>query len=86
MGSMALLRQLYADLDWYSKGKINTTDISLAALKKNQDLVQIFDAGNKGNVLRADQIGDAYGINFVLLGGGDEYEAAGAKSKKQRRP
>ncbi len=74
MGSMALLRQLYADLDWYSKGKITTTDISLEALKKNQNLVQIFDAGNKGNVLRADQIADAYGINYVLLGGGDEYE------------
>ena len=74
MGSMALLRQLYADLDWYSKGKINTTDISLEALKENRSLVQIFDAGNKGNILRADQIGDAYGVEYVLLGGGDEYE------------
>jgi len=74
MGSMALLRQLYSDLDWYSKGNIKTTDISLEALKENRPLVQIFDAGNKGNVLRANQIGEAFGIDYVLLGGGDEYE------------
>lgn len=74
MGSMALLRQLYSDLDWYSKGKIQTTDISLEALKANRALVQIFDAGDKGNIMRADQIGDAFGIDYVLLGGGDEYE------------
>ena len=74
MGSMALLRQLYSDLDWYSKGNIKTTDISLEALKENRTLVQIFDAGNKGNVLRANQIGKSFGIDYLLLGGGDEYE------------
>ncbi|MGA9270385.1 MAG: amidohydrolase family protein, partial [Lutimonas sp.] len=74
MGSMALLRQMYADLDWYSKGKIKTTDISLEALKANRSLVQIFDAGDNGNILRADQIGDAFGIDYVLLGGNDAYE------------
>ncbi len=74
MGSMALLRQLYLDLDWYSKGKIQTTDLSLEAMKENKPLVQFFDAGNKGNVLRADQIGDAFEIDYVVLGGGDEYE------------
>lgn len=74
MGSMALLRQMYHDLDWYSKGKIETTDLSLEALKANKGLVQIFTAGDKGNVIRADQIGDAFGIEYILLGGGDEYE------------
>jgi len=74
MGSMALLRQLYSDLDWYSKGNIKTTDISLEALKENRPFVQIFDAGSKGNVLRANQIGEAFGFDYALLGGGDEYE------------
>ncbi|MCF6223413.1 MAG: amidohydrolase family protein [Flavobacteriaceae bacterium] len=74
MGSMALLRQMYYDADWYAKGNSKTKDLSLEALIKNKTLVQIFDAGNKGNALRADGIGDNFGINYTILGGGDEYE------------
>ncbi len=46
----------------------------MEALKKNKQLVQIFNAGDKNNVLRADQIGDEFGIKYTILGGGDEYE------------
>jgi len=74
MGSMALLRQMYYDADWYAKGNSKTKDLSLEALNRNKGLVQIFDAGNKGNALRADGIGDNFGINYTILGGGDEYE------------
>lgn len=74
MGSIALLRQLYLDADWYAKGNINTKDLSLEALNKNKSLVQFFEAGNRANILRADKVGDAYGIQYVMLGGGDEYE------------
>ncbi|MFV9550366.1 amidohydrolase family protein [Algibacter sp. PT7-4] len=74
MGSMALLRQLYLDADWYVKGQVKTKDLSIEALNKNKHLVQIFDAGNRANVLRADKVGDAHGIQYVILGGGDEYE------------
>ena len=74
MGSMALLRQLYYDADWYGKGYFKTKDLSLEALNKNKNLVQIFDAGSKGNSLRADGIGDSFGIQYTILGGGDEYE------------
>ncbi|MDO7170586.1 amidohydrolase family protein [Mariniflexile sp. AS56] len=74
MGSIALLKQLYIDADWYAKGQIKTKDLSLEALNKNKNLVQFFEAENRANILRADKIGDAYGIQYVMLGGGDEYE------------
>ncbi|HEX9827574.1 MAG TPA: amidohydrolase family protein [Flavobacteriaceae bacterium] len=77
MGSMALLRQMYLDADWYAKGNSKTKDLSLETLNKNKGLVQIFEAGSRANDLRADKVGDAYGIQYVIVGGGDEYERIG---------
>ncbi|MAP53434.1 amidohydrolase family protein [Altibacter sp.] len=74
MGSMALLRQMYHDADWYSKGNAPTKDRSLEALIENKNLVSFFEAGSKYNNLRADKIGDLFNINYVIVGGGDEYE------------
>ncbi|PKA96852.1 imidazolonepropionase-like amidohydrolase [Flavobacteriaceae bacterium MAR_2009_75] len=74
MGAMALLRQMYYDADWYGKGNVDTKDRSLEALNHNKGKVQIFAAEDKGNVLRADGIGDKFGIQYAILGGGDEYE------------
>ena len=36
--------------------------------------VQIFEAGSRANDLRADKVGDAYNIQYVIVGGGDEFE------------
>lgn len=74
MGSLALLRQMYSDADWYAKGNSNTKDRSLEALNKNKGLTQIFEAKDKGNALRVDKIGDANGIQYAILGGGNEFE------------
>lgn len=74
MGAMALLRQMYTDADWYAKGNIDTKDRSLEALNANKGMTQIIAAGDKGNILRADGIGDKNGIQYTILGGGDEYE------------
>ena len=74
MGSMALLRQMYHDASWYAGGNVPTTDRSLEALIGNRNLVQFFAAGDHGHVLRADGIGDAFGIQYVILAGGQEYE------------
>mgnify|MGYP000993827291 FL=1 len=85
MGSMALLRQMYMDADWYAAGNANNTDASLAALNNNKGLIQIFEAGSQLDVLRADKVGDEYGIQYTIVGGGDEFEkindikATGAK-------
>ncbi len=74
MGAMALLRQMYYDMDWYSKGNVDTKDRSLEALIANKGLTQIFAAGDNGNVVRADKVGDIFGIQYAILGGGDEYQ------------
>ncbi|WP_230080235.1 amidohydrolase family protein [Winogradskyella marina] len=74
MGSMALLRQMYDDAKWYEAGHVDTKDLSLEALNKNKNLLQIFEAGSRANLMRADKVGDAYNIQYTIVGGGDEYE------------
>ena len=74
MGSLALLRQMYLDANWYEKGYSKTKDLSLEALNNNKNLVQIIEAGSRANILRADKIGDENDIEYIILGGGDEYE------------
>lgn len=74
MGTMALLRQMYYDADWYAKGNVTTKDRSLEALISNRGLVQVFEAKDVGHALRADKIGDMFGIQYVILAGGNEYE------------
>lgn len=74
MGTTALLRQLYHDTKWYQGGNVNTKDRSIEALISNKTQPQIFAAGNNGNVMRADKIGDQFGVQYTILAGGDEYE------------
>ncbi|MBL7560902.1 amidohydrolase family protein [Olleya sp. YSTF-M6] len=74
MGTMALLRQVNHDADWYAKGNIKEKDRALEAYIANKNLVQFFDAGKKVNALRFDKLGDQFGIQYVFVGGGDEYE------------
>ena len=74
MGSMALLRQMYDDAKWYADGKVDTRDLSLEALNGNKNLLQIFEAGSRANLMRADKVGDAFNIQYTIVGGGDEYE------------
>ena len=74
MGAMALLRQLNHDADWYANGNVPTKDRSIEAFNRNRNQVQIFEAGSRANALRADAVGDAFGVQYVIVGGGDEYE------------
>jgi imidazolonepropionase-like amidohydrolase len=74
MGMMALLRQMYLDLDWYKKGNSETKDLSLEALTNNEKLVQIFTSEDKLNSLRAAKIAKEFGLNYVLKGSGNEFE------------
>ncbi|WP_299708860.1 amidohydrolase family protein [uncultured Tenacibaculum sp.] len=74
MGAMALLRQTYLDAEWYANGNAENKDLSLEALNKKKNLPQIFNAGSFLDVLRADKIGDEFGIQYTILGGGDEFE------------
>lgn len=74
MGTFALIRQVHHDADWYAKGGISVKDRSLEAFNSNKGLTKIIAAGSKINALRVDKIGDEFGTQYVILGGGDEYE------------
>lgn len=73
MGSVALLRQTYMDAKWYSETK-TYTDLSLQSWNENQKLPQFFDAGNKYAVLRADKVGDEFGVQYIINSNGSEYQ------------
>ncbi len=74
MGTMALLRQAYLDAEWYAKGHAKNKDLALEALNKNKNLVQIFATDNLLNEFRADKVGDEFGIQYVIVGSGNEYQ------------
>ncbi|HSM64036.1 MAG TPA: amidohydrolase family protein [Gillisia sp.] len=74
MGAMALLRQTYIDADWYEKGNITNKDLALEALNRNKNLTQIFKTDNLLDELRADKVGDEYGIQYLIFGSGNEFE------------
>ena len=75
MGSIALLRQTYLDALWYkSKPAEEGFNLSLQAWLDNQNLPQIFDANDKWNDLRADRIGDEFGVQYIIKTGGNEYQ------------
>ncbi|HEX6335101.1 MAG TPA: amidohydrolase family protein [Flavisolibacter sp.] len=75
MGSIALLRQTYLDARWYSnRPPKEGLNLSLQAWNNNQSLPQIFEAGDKWNNLRADRIGDEFGVQYIIKGGNNEYQ------------
>ncbi len=74
MGSMALIRQVFHDAKWYAQGTSNSKDFSLEAFNRNKNLIQIFNAGDKLNALRADKLGDEFGVNYLIKGSGNEFE------------
>ncbi len=75
MGTIALLRQTYLDAQWYkSKPVEEGFNLSLQAWNDNQGLPQIFEANDKWNDLRADRIGDEFGVQYILKAGQNEYQ------------
>jgi imidazolonepropionase-like amidohydrolase len=75
MGMIALLRQTYLDAQWYKNKPVSEgLNLSLQAWNETQNLPQIFEAGDKWNNLRADRIGDEAGVQYILKGGGNEYQ------------
>jgi imidazolonepropionase-like amidohydrolase len=75
MGSIALIRQSFCDAAWYTAGgKNKETNITLEAINRTSNLPQIFDAGDKLNILRAAAIGKEFNKKFIVKGGGNEYQ------------
>lgn len=74
MGSMALLRQFYHDANWYAAGNNKSKDLSIESYLQNKNSLQIFNANDKLNILRADKIADEFGLNYIIKTNGFEYE------------
>jgi Imidazolonepropionase and related amidohydrolases len=75
MGMIALLRQTYLDAQWYKqKPAAEGINLSLQSWNDNQGLPQIFEANDKWNDLRADRIGDEFGVQYIIKGGQNEYQ------------
>jgi imidazolonepropionase-like amidohydrolase len=79
MGSVALLRQNFLDAKWYKGNskegfKKEGLNLGLHSFNDNLSLPQIFETNDKWNLLRADKIGDEFGVSYILKGGTDEYQ------------
>lgn len=75
MGFIAVLRQTYLDAKWYgSQNPRPFKDQTLERWLTSQSLPQIFDANDYLSVLRADKVGDEFGVQYIIKGGGDEYK------------
>lgn len=75
MGSIALLRQSFHDLDWYKKNNTLAKDLSLEAYKTQLDLPLFFQTSDKWELFRADKIAKEFNLNMIYLGSGNEYAA-----------
>ncbi|MVM34084.1 amidohydrolase family protein [Spirosoma sp. HMF4905] len=75
MGVVALLRQAMYDADWYKRaGSKEQANMSLDALNRTRSLPAIFEANDKLGIVRADKIGDEFGIQYIIRSSGDEYQ------------
>ncbi len=75
IGSVALLRQTYIDGLWYKNNpSAEGVNLTLKYWNEQQALPQIFDANDKWGDIRADRIGDEFGIQYIIKGGGNEYQ------------
>ena len=75
MGSIALLRQTYLDAQWYKSQPVHEgTNQSLQAWNDQQVLPQIFEGDDKWNDLHGDRVGKEFGVQYIIKGGGNEYQ------------
>jgi len=75
MGCIALLRQTYLDGQWYkANGSAEERNLSLEAWNRAQSLPQIFEVGDKLDLLRAARLGQEFGVKYVVKTAGDEYQ------------
>ena len=73
MGSMALIRQFFHDLEWYSKGQAKNKDYAIEAAIKNTSMPKIWNSGSNLNFLRALKISKELDVPFAVVGSGLEY-------------
>jgi len=75
MGYISLLRQTFLDASWYKTKPVQEGfNATLQSWNDIQGLPQIFEANDKWNGLRADRIGDEFGVQYIIKGGQNEYQ------------
>jgi imidazolonepropionase-like amidohydrolase len=75
MGSIALLRQTYLDAQWFKTNPAaEGVNLSLKTFNELQNLPQIFEGNDKWTDIRADRIGDEFGVQYIIKAGGNEYQ------------
>ncbi|MEZ4884779.1 MAG: amidohydrolase family protein [Chitinophagales bacterium] len=75
MGSISLLRQTYLDAKWYANaGNKEEKNLTLQSFNELQNLPQIFEVRDWLSALRADKVGDEFGVQYIIKGDGDEYQ------------
>ncbi|PWH82938.1 amidohydrolase family protein [Brumimicrobium oceani] len=75
MGVIALLRQALYDAEYYKNHEESiAANLSLAALNKQLSGPIIFSVNDKLEVLRVQKIAEEFGLEFVIVGGGNEFE------------
>ncbi len=74
MGTYALLRQTYLDAQWFGERSPRPfTDATLEAWLQTQSLPQVMEVSNWHQSIKADEVGDEFGVQYVLKTGGDSY-------------
>lgn len=75
IGSVSLLRQTFLDAQWYKNNpSAEGVNLSLKYWLEQQSLPQIFEATDKWAAIRADRIGDEFGVQYIIKGGNTEYQ------------
>ena len=74
MGCIALLRQFNYDADWYNNSTPAFKDYSIETYLNTLNKPQLFITNNNLDLLRAAKIANEFNLNYVIKGGGDEYE------------
>ena len=74
MGSIALLRQSFYDLEYYKKNPASDLGKqSMDAWVANENLPSVFKVGDKWDILRAERVAKEFKQKFIYVTAGDEY-------------
>lgn len=74
MGSVALLRQVYYDFDWYKTASNKEGNFSLDALGNTAGLPACFEVDNKYDIARLARIADEFEKRYIIFDAGDAYQ------------
>ncbi len=75
IGTVAMLRQTFIDGQWYKNNpSTEGVNLTLKYWNEQQSLPQIFEVGDKWAAIRADRIGDEFGVQYIIKGGTNEYQ------------